>query len=81
VSVSFRENDVQALLTSLIEALGQPVGEGGRSPEAYRQAARLLAASGVAPEALDKLLRDFAVASLRESGLAVTLGFATPSAP
>jgi hypothetical protein len=35
----------------------------------------------VAPEALDKLLRDFAVASLRESGLAVTLGFATPSAP
>ena len=50
MSVSFRENDVQALLTSLIEAL-------------------------------DKLLRDFAVASLRESGLAVTLGFATPSAP
>jgi len=80
MSVSFRENDVQALLTSLIEALGQPSVRAG-SPEAYRQAARLLAASGVAPEALDKLLRDFAVASLRESGLAVTLGLATPSAP
>jgi len=80
MSVSFRENDVQALLTSLIGALGQPVGEGGRSPEAYRRRV-YWPRRAWQPEALDKLLRDFAVASLRESGLAVTLGFATPSAP
>jgi len=58
----------EALLAALVDALGRPQGERGRSVKAFRMAARRLAAAGVVPEALDRLLRDFAVASLRETG-------------
>lgn len=60
--------DAEALLAALVEALGQPQGERGRSTKAFRQAARRLATAGVVPEALDQLLRDFAVETLRETG-------------
>lgn len=60
--------EAETLLAALVEVLGRPEGGRGRSVGAYRQAARRLAAAGVVPEALDRLLRDFAVASLQGTG-------------
>jgi len=61
-------DQAEALLAALVEALGQPQGERGRSRKAYRQASRRLAGVGVVPDALDRLLRDYAAATLRELG-------------
>jgi hypothetical protein len=56
------------MFCALVEALGLPAGERGRSTKAYRNASRRLADAGVAPAAMDKLLRDYAAATLQQLG-------------
>jgi hypothetical protein len=58
----------EAMHAALVEALGEPAGERGRSQKAYRNASRRLSDAGVVPEAMDKLLRDYAAATLSQLG-------------
>lgn len=58
----------EAMHAALVEALGEPAGERGRSAKAYRNASRRLSDAGVVPRAMDKLLRDYAAATLQQLG-------------
>jgi hypothetical protein len=58
----------EQLYAALTARLGPASGTKGRSTKAYREAARRLAAAGVDPEALDVVLRDFAVEHLKTLG-------------
>jgi hypothetical protein len=62
------EDGADALHDALVERLGHPHGAKGSSRAAFRQATRRLADHGVVAEALDRLLIDYAVETLKTLG-------------